>query len=486
MAAAPFSSAIRRRDVVASRFHTTRWSLVLAAGDPDSPVAQAALASLCESYWYPVSRAVITTLDFPGAGVWRSPVFLPTPPTMGHMADVAAVFPTALSDPPLSLVDFPRAISAAMNGDGSIAAAWSWDHVIRVWNTLSGTQRAQLRGHTNLVSAVAFSDDGTRLLSGSHDGSVRLWNIDAAAQIASLEGPQLPVTAIAYHDSPSLSAAGTDDGSIWVWSRSDAPGRSMSAKHEGRVTSLAFSPDGTLLASASLDRTVRVWDLSTRSAIRLFRGHPREVQAVSFSPDGRIIASGGVDSAIRVWSIPGQPADLALSEERALILAFTADSKSLMTNVRGVLTSRETHTGRVLTTQQLPREGPDHAAVSPRGDRIAVGLNLAGPVTRTTWSPDTVRIFDAGMTNRISELRCSHTRVLKLLFDPSGQSLATVAATATAKFTTLHVWNADSGRLIAERDLDLVLPKDVAFSEKSGPARVTQKKGARPKPSARM
>jgi RNA polymerase sigma-70 factor (ECF subfamily) len=35
-------------------FATTRWSLVLAAGRGDAPEAQAALAALCEVYWYPL------------------------------------------------------------------------------------------------------------------------------------------------------------------------------------------------------------------------------------------------------------------------------------------------------------------------------------------------------------------------------------------------------------------------------------------------
>jgi hypothetical protein len=35
-------------------FATTHWSVVLAARDPDSPDAQAALARLCQTYWYPV------------------------------------------------------------------------------------------------------------------------------------------------------------------------------------------------------------------------------------------------------------------------------------------------------------------------------------------------------------------------------------------------------------------------------------------------
>jgi RNA polymerase sigma factor (sigma-70 family) len=38
----------------ASQFPTTRWSLVVAAGDPHRKEARSALVSLCEHYWYPL------------------------------------------------------------------------------------------------------------------------------------------------------------------------------------------------------------------------------------------------------------------------------------------------------------------------------------------------------------------------------------------------------------------------------------------------
>src|SRR5689334_4629561 len=37
-----------------SQFPTTRWTLVVAAGDPDRTEARSALVSLCENYWYPL------------------------------------------------------------------------------------------------------------------------------------------------------------------------------------------------------------------------------------------------------------------------------------------------------------------------------------------------------------------------------------------------------------------------------------------------
>src|SRR5258708_13882369 len=42
------------RDARKQRFATTRWSIVLAAGNLDRQGSRDALAQLCETYWYPL------------------------------------------------------------------------------------------------------------------------------------------------------------------------------------------------------------------------------------------------------------------------------------------------------------------------------------------------------------------------------------------------------------------------------------------------
>jgi RNA polymerase sigma-70 factor (ECF subfamily) len=51
MSSSAHSSAARSGG---GQFHTTHWSLVVAAGDPGAPRAREALASLCGVYWYPI------------------------------------------------------------------------------------------------------------------------------------------------------------------------------------------------------------------------------------------------------------------------------------------------------------------------------------------------------------------------------------------------------------------------------------------------
>jgi len=47
-----------------SSFDTTQWTLVVAAGDSRHPGSQAALADLCQSYWYPLYERMVK-LDVP-------------------------------------------------------------------------------------------------------------------------------------------------------------------------------------------------------------------------------------------------------------------------------------------------------------------------------------------------------------------------------------------------------------------------------------
>lgn len=65
----------------------------------------------------------------------------------------------------------------AFSPDESLLAAVSGDGKIRIWEVINGTLLAELAGHSQAATSLAFSPDGHWLASGGLDSGVILWGI---------------------------------------------------------------------------------------------------------------------------------------------------------------------------------------------------------------------------------------------------------------------------------------------------------------------
>ena len=101
---------------------------------------------------------------------------------------------------------------------GQQIASGSEDTTIRLWD-LTGQELHVMKGHTESVTALAWSPRGSRLASGSWDKTIRFWN-----------------------------------------PRTGRSGGPVLEGHTYRVFDLEWHPEGTMLASVG-DRTLRLWAL---------------------------------------------------------------------------------------------------------------------------------------------------------------------------------------------------------------------------------
>ena len=51
------------------------------------------------------------------------------------------------------------------------------DNTLKVWDLTTGKELFTLKGHSDLVYAVAVTADGKRVISGSWDNTLKVWDL---------------------------------------------------------------------------------------------------------------------------------------------------------------------------------------------------------------------------------------------------------------------------------------------------------------------
>jgi WD40 repeat protein len=225
---------------------------------------------------------------------------------------------------------------------GQNAFAILWDTGIRAGARVTEPKLLhRLEGHRGDICAVGFSPDGSRAVTGSYDHDLRLWRVADGKEIARMTGHGDMVQSLAVAPDGTI-ASGDWSGEIRLWDARDGRFLRALARQGTVVGSLSFSPDGKLLLSGTggtANHHVFMWDVVKGKEIVTYTGHDNIVAATAFSPDGRWAATGGGNNQeIHLWDPhsgkprpgpDGKPFRLAGRGQTVWAAGFSADGQRI-------------------------------------------------------------------------------------------------------------------------------------------------------------
>ncbi|MET9633691.1 helix-turn-helix domain-containing protein [Lentzea sp. NPDC006480] len=339
-----------------------------------------------------------------------------------------------------------RAVAFSQNGLLATAGA---DKTVRL-RRLHDLDKVTVLPHLFQVESVAFNKYGNTIATGGYDGKVRLWDTETGSLKATLEGHTDVVAAVAFGPDDVLATASWDN-TVRLWQ--DGRETAVLTGHTGDAVALAFGPDG-IMASADADRTTILWRGSTKIAT-LDAG---AVNALAFGPDGTLV-TGGVNRGVRLWDVRGKPAEIAAVPGHTgdvLGLAFSPDGRKLVTTSRDRTVRVEnmaalsfsghtgfayqavyspdgklvtTATGKETTTMVWEVEGMVRASVFP-GHLGSVNVVAFSPDNRllaTAGDDPRILVWDLGDTSRPPiELPGGAAEIDAMVFDADSRTLHSV------------------------------------------------------------
>jgi WD40 repeat protein/serine/threonine protein kinase len=327
------------------------------------------------------------------------------------------------------------------------------DFTVRIWDATRDPGALILEGHRGPVRGVAFSPDARRLVTVGDDRTVRIWDAALGQSLTIVQGHSAAVRCAAFSPDGNRVVTGGDDRTARVWIAATGQPLFALEGHLARITGAAFSPDAQRIITASADQTARVWEATTGAPLFSIPLQGAPLGTAGFSSDRRYFFTAGADA--RLWdSVDGGlvrtfPAgassaadwgttsmrwmrDQRLWTEAMGFAAISPDNRFLAGGMgptgevwdlaAGKVASRLIHDSTIFSI-----------AFSPDSRRLVTSSGGRG-----TFAPDaTAKLWDVVTGRELLTLRGHTQTVYGVACSPDGTRIATAGSDGTAR-----IWQA--------------------------------------------